>query len=217
MMSTVPIYMDASLQRVLIKEMEEYQLQSGSFPGKYIVSAELPLGVTVENQLTVLDQTPKMVKDRIDRIGIPVENSKTVVSDNLLFLVHGSNAAQSSSSRVRITAMSGIEDHIDVFQGELYDESGIAEDGSYQVIVTEEAAKALGIVSGNKYLINPVNTSQESFYITVTGFFFGHYNVAGFAVFFVCGVSCVQLGYAVYDYGKSVWQGFLDFPHPLFG
>lgn len=170
-MSTVPIYMDASLQRVLIKEMEEYQLQSGSFPGKYIVSAELPLGVTVENQLTVLDQTPKMVKDRIDRIGIPVENSKTVVSDNLLFLVHGSNAAQSSSSRVRITAMSGIEDHIDVFQGELYDESGIAEDGSYQVIVTEEAAKALGIVSGNKYLINPVNTSQESFYITVTGFF----------------------------------------------
>lgn len=171
MMSTVPIYMDASLQRVLIKEMEQYQIQSGSYPGKYIVSADVPLGVTAENQLAVLDKTSKMVKNRIDRIGIPVENSKVVVSDNLLFLVHGTNASNASSTHVRITAMSGIEDHIDVFQGELYNESGIAEDGSYQVIVTEEAAKALGIVCGSKYLINPVDTSRESFYITVAGFF----------------------------------------------
>ncbi|MDE6724212.1 MAG: hypothetical protein K2J79_01265, partial [Ruminiclostridium sp.] len=55
MMSTVPIYMDASLQRVLIKEMEQYQLQSGQYPGKYIVSADLPLGVTVENQLALMN------------------------------------------------------------------------------------------------------------------------------------------------------------------
>lgn len=171
MMSTVPIYMDASLQRVLIKEMEEYQLQSGLYPGRYIVSADLPLGVTAENQLALINQVPKMVRDRINRIGIPVENNKTVVSDNLLFLVKGTSAAGVNSTRVRITAMSGIEKHIDVFQGELYNKSGIAEDGSYQVIVTEEAAKTLGIVCGKKYLINPVNTSQESFYITVVGFF----------------------------------------------
>lgn len=167
MMSTVPVYMDASLQRVLIKEMEQYQLQSGQYPGKYIVSADLPLGVTVENQLKLMDQAPKMVRDRINRIGIPVENSKTVIYDDLLFLVQSGT----SSTRLRINAMSGLEQHIDIVQGEMYSKSGIAEDGSYQVIVTEEAAKALGIVCGNKYLINPVNTSQESFYITVTGFF----------------------------------------------
>lgn len=171
MMSTVPIYMDASLQRVLIKEMEEYQLQSGSYPGKYIVSADLPLGVTVESQLNILDQVPKMVEDRVDRVGIPVENNKTVVSDNMLFLVRGTDASGANSTRVQITAMSGIEDHIDIIQGELFEEDGVEEDGSYQVIVTEEAAKTLGIVCGNKYLINPVDTNQESFNITVTGFF----------------------------------------------
>ena len=171
MMSTVPIYMDASLQRVLIKEMEQYQLQSGQYPGKYIVSADLPLGVTVENQLKLLEDAPKMVRDRINRVGIPVENNKTVIYDDLLFLVHGENASGADSTRLRLNAMSGIEDHINIVQGEMYGKSGIAEDGSYQVIVTEEAAKTLGIVCGNKYLINPVNTSQESFYITVTGFF----------------------------------------------
>ena len=171
MMSTVPIYMDASLQRVLIKEMEQYQLQSGQYPGKYIVSADLPLGVTVENQLKLLEDAPKMVRDRINRVGIPVENNKTVIYDDLLFLVHGENASGADSTRLRLNAMSGIEDHINIVQGEMYGKSGIAEDGSYQVIVTEEAAKTLGIVCGNKYLINPVNTSQESFYITVMGFF----------------------------------------------
>ncbi|MDE6724759.1 MAG: ABC transporter permease, partial [Ruminiclostridium sp.] len=100
-----------------------------------------------------------------------MENSKTVIYDDLLFLVHGESASGTNSTRLRINAMSGLEDHIDIVQGEMYSKSGIAEDGSYQVIVTEEAAKTLGIVCGNKYLINPVNTSQESFYITVTGFF----------------------------------------------
>lgn len=165
MMSTVPIYMDASLQRVLIKEMEEYQLNSGIYPGRYIVTASLPLGVSVPNQLSVLNQTPKMVNDRINRVGIPVSNHKTVVSDNMQFLVSGG-----TSTMVRITGMSGIENHIDIKQGVMFD-SGIEEDGSYQIIVAEDAAKTLGIVSGGRYLVNPVNTSRDSYYVTVKGIF----------------------------------------------
>lgn len=167
MMSTVPIYMDASLQRVLIKEMEEYQLNSGYYPGRYIVTASLPYGVSAQNQLKILDEAPRMTDDQVKQVGIPVANNKTVVSDNLLYLATGS----SSSTRVRVAAMSGIEDHITMQHGEMYSESGIAEDGSYQVIVTEEAARTLGIVYGNKYEIRPMNAGQESFFVTVTGVF----------------------------------------------
>lgn len=167
MMSTVPIYMDASLQRVLIKEMEEYQLNSGYYPGRYIVTASLPYGVSAQNQLQILDEAPRMTDDQVKQVGIPVANNKTVVSDNLLYLATGS----SSSTRVRVAAMSGIEDHITMQHGEMYSESGIAEDGSYQVIVTEEAARTLGIVYGNKYEIRPMNAGQESFFVTVTGVF----------------------------------------------
>lgn len=167
MMSTVPIYMDASLQRVLIKELEEYQLDSGNYPGRYIVSASLPYGVPAENQLKILDEAPRMTGDRVKRVGIPVDNSKTVVSDNLLYIGMG----DSFSSRVRIAAMSGLEDHITVTQGELFGESGIEEDGSYRIIVTEEAARTLGIVCGNTYEIRPMNAGQESFLVHVAGFF----------------------------------------------
>lgn len=171
MMSTVPIYMDASLQRVLIKEMEEYQLNSGYYPGRYIVTASLPYGVSAQNQLKILDEAPRMTDDQVKQVGIPVANSKTVVSDNLLYLGTGTSASGSSATRVRVAAMSGIEDHITMQSGEMYSESGIAEDGSYQVIVTENAARTLGIVYGNKYEIRPMNAGQESFYVTVTGVF----------------------------------------------
>lgn len=171
MMSTVPIYMDASLQRVLIKEMEEYQLNSGYYPGRYIVSASLPYGVSAQNQLQILNEAPRMTDDQVKQVGIPAANNKTVVSDNLLYLGTGTSASGSSATRVRVTAMSGIEDHITMQSGEMYSESGIEEDGSYQVIVTESAARTLGIVYGNKYEIRPMNAGQESFFVTVTGIF----------------------------------------------
>ena len=70
-------------------------------------------------------------------------------------------------------------------------------------------------VGTNKRLPLPIPYGCGSFHVAVAGFFFGHYDVAGFAVFFVGGVSGEKLGYAVDDYGKGVGQGFLDFPYPL--
>ena len=41
MMSTVPIYMDSSLQRILIKDMQAYQNETGLYPGEYIVTSSI--------------------------------------------------------------------------------------------------------------------------------------------------------------------------------
>lgn len=204
MMSTVPIYMDASLQRVLIKEMEQFQLQSGTYPGRYIVTAELPLGISKDDQKTILNNTPKMVESRVNHIGIPVLNRKTVVSDNLLYLGHGD-----SSSRVRISAMSDIDRHITIKQGEMFSENGIDDDGSYQVILTEDAAKTLGVVSGGKYIINPVDTNQESFYITVKGIFTqSDMNDSYWSEDLLNYVSSVFMPYELY--GQLIESGFVN-------
>ena len=51
MMSTIPIYMDASLQRMLVKDMEQFQLDTGKFPGLYTVTSTLQLAVDNESLL----------------------------------------------------------------------------------------------------------------------------------------------------------------------
>ena len=43
MMSTIPIYMDASLQRMLIKDMEQYQIDNNKYPGLYSVTKTLQI------------------------------------------------------------------------------------------------------------------------------------------------------------------------------
>ncbi len=200
MMSTVPIYMDASRQRVLIKDMEEYQLSSGKYPGIYTVSASLPHGVAIEDQLKILDEAPEMTSDRVNKVGIPILNNKTVVSDNLLYLSKGKSASGSSSSRVRVSAMSGIEDHIVMQSGEMFSESGIAADGSYEAIVTENAARNLGIVHGNTYEIRPMNAGQESFYITITGIFTqSDMNDSYWSEDLIAYVGSVFIHYSLYD------------------
>lgn len=167
MMSTVPIYMDASLQRVLTKEMEEYQLNSGYYPGRYIVTRSFGVGIEPDTLQSVLRDFPRMVASQASAVGIPVENNKTVVSDNLLYLSYGTT----TNSRVRVTAMSGIEQHITLVQGELYSSSGISSDGSYEVIVSEDAARTLGVICGNTYTVSGMEASQETFSVTVTGIF----------------------------------------------
>ena len=165
MMSTVPIYMDASLQRVFIKEMEEYQLNTGYYPGRYIVSGSYGVGIDPDTLQSVFNDFPPMVASRANRVGMPIENSKIVVSDNLLYLTYGD-----TSSRVRVTAMSGVEQHITMLQGDLYS-GGVSPDGSYEVIVSEDAARTLGVICGNTYTVSGMESSQENFTVTVTGIF----------------------------------------------
>lgn len=198
MMSTVPIYMDASLQRVLIKEMEEYQLKSGYYPGRYIVTGSLPYGVSVDSQLQILDEAPRMVGQQVSQVGIPVQSSKTVVSDNLLYLAKGQND-DAGSTRVRVAGMSGLRDHIEILSGEMFGDTA-AEDGSYQAIMTEEAARTLGIVYGNTYEIKPMNAGQKSFRVTVTGIFTqSDLNDTYWSEDLINYVSSIFVSYELYD------------------
>ena len=69
MMSTIPIYMDASLQRMLIKDMEQYQLDNGAFPGLYSVSKTNQLGTDINTQQSQIDKLVSDSNSRINAIG----------------------------------------------------------------------------------------------------------------------------------------------------
>lgn len=172
MMSTIPIYMDASLQRLLVKDMEEFQLDTGKFPGQYIVEKELPVAITDEARKNIVTILPDFVADEIGAVGIPVDTNKTVIGDNYLYMKRGGNSAESSSTRVHLSAMTGLEDHVKITQGRMYSQSGIAEDGSYEVVLTETSLRTLGVIVGGTYEIVTVDdTSGEPVRMTVVGVF----------------------------------------------
>ena len=170
MMSSVPIYMDASLQRMLIKDMESYQLSTGEFPGIYSVERTFADSVSAAERLKAAGELPVTVKERVDYLPIPVGSSKTVLFDNMLYIETGS-ARGTAAKRIKLTAMTGIDDHISITKGEMFRVGSDAGNGVFEVIAAEPALKELGISVGETYTVTGGNTAAGEMKLHVTGSF----------------------------------------------
>ena len=74
MMSTIPIYMNASLQRMLTKDMEAFQLETDTYPGIYSVSKNFASGLSASKQLSTLNTMVDKTDDRFNALKAPLEN-----------------------------------------------------------------------------------------------------------------------------------------------
>ena len=86
MVSSIPIYTDGVLQRMLTKDLEEYQLSTRTFPGRYLVEANIYSYYEAENRVKAYH----MVKNRVTgqmvkEIDLPVlSQSEDLVVDHLI-------------------------------------------------------------------------------------------------------------------------------------
>ncbi len=171
MMSAVPIYMDASLQRLLIKDMEAYQLASGNYPGIYSVTETISANMGTAEQINLINELPGIVEEQISSIKIPVDSSKTIVYDNMQYLSVGTTAGESTTVRTKLTAMTGFKEHVVIKSGRMYCDGAVAEDGVYEVVVNDSALKSLGIVLNGEYELRSIDTSRTPVRVRVVGIF----------------------------------------------
>lgn len=165
MMSTVPIYMDASLQRILIKDMQEYQTTTGLYPGEYVVTTSLQMKSSYDERVSTLNTLTTLVDQRTSKIDMAQANSKTIISDEYVYLLAASN------TRIKMMSMSNIEDHVNIIEGRMYNPGRTAE-GTYEVICNAECLKILDIVCGETYQVqNNFFNKTEPLNVTVVGVF----------------------------------------------
>lgn len=165
MMSTVPIYMDSSLQRILIKDMQAYQTETGLYPGEYVVTSSISVKDSNEQRRSAVNSMRELVDQQTARIHIPQANSKTVLTDGFMYLITGKTA------RVKVIGMTGLEDHAEIIQGRMF-EPGQLPDGSFEIVCNEECLKTLGMSFGGTYqLQNSFFSAAEPLTVTVVGVF----------------------------------------------
>lgn len=165
MMSTVPIYMDSSLQRILIKDMQAYQTETGLYPGEYVVTSSISVKDSNEQRRSVVNSMRELVDQQTARIHIPQANSKTVLTDGFMYLITGKTA------RVKVIGMTGLADHAEIIQGRMF-EPGQLPDGSFEIVCNEECLKTLGMSFGGTYqLQNSFFSAAEPLTVTVVGVF----------------------------------------------
>ena len=166
MMSAVPIYMDASLQRILIKDMQEYQQETGLYPGEYDVSKSLQLRASYEERMSAVENMTALTAERTAQLRMPFQNDKMMVRDDFQYILGGAK-----TTRTKMIGMTNIADHITLTEGRMFSDARAA-DGSFEVICNAEAAKTLDVVCGGTYSIqNSFYSKTDPLSVTVVGIF----------------------------------------------
>jgi putative ABC transport system permease protein len=170
LLSSIPIYTDGVLQRMLIKDLESYQEKSGVFPGSYLVKAELSYRFGEKDSKVAYNAFNDRISGQISRdIGLPViAEAKHVSVGN--FLVTPQSANDKGGTRYsKVDTISDFQNHITVTNGKLF--SNEFKDGTYEAVVTQEAMKNLDLLLDNTYLFTYVKDKTYTFKVKIVGVF----------------------------------------------
>ena len=139
-----PLYQRAAYDRMIQDEFSNYISSEGLWP----TMNKMTTVSTLDREGSTITKMESLVKEINNNLG--VDTHQTILYYNLTANEAKSlmNRSDKSTVSCKIGAISGIEDNINIISGEMYSESGIREDGSLEVIVSQSAMVNLGLLVG---------------------------------------------------------------------
>ena len=170
-LSTIPLYTDAILQRLLIKELESFQIETGVYPGSCSLSYNL---FAYQGELPRAQYyrrlTDALRKQYIPKLRLPVDLEVRQVSLEKIYLEDDRLPYQQDlTGQIAIESMTDIAEHITLVAGRMA--ANTKTDGVYEIIVTEEALNFLNILMDRPYSVMDAYTRTRMFTVKVVGVF----------------------------------------------
>lgn len=169
MTSTIPIYMHASLQRMLIKDMQAYQEDTGEYPGVYAVSKTIVSGSNAVRQRDIVRDVYSKAVSRFNDLYVPFLTHKCYTSDAYLYIANV-ESENGQRSLVKLGGMTDIGDHINLVSGRMF-EPGKQDGDVYEVICTEKALQVAQVVPDTVYEVTNILTPGDTVKIKIVGVF----------------------------------------------
>ncbi len=170
----IPIYTDGIMQRMLTKDMENYQMETGKFPGEYQVDLTLNYNFNYEDRVKVLDYFDKeILTKKIPELEMPLLSVSQVItmgSLNVPLTIEEEYDHTSDLMYAPLGTLSSLEDHIEITNGRLYSKERV--DGVIEVIASQQAMKMQDLLLGKEYtLLDPANDYAEVCRVKLVGVF----------------------------------------------
>ena len=174
--SSMPLYSHAILNRLLLKDLESVQTESQVYPGRVMIEQSLSVrdtdarrGSYVWLENTVNDQLlPALQVDALQKINLTGVDGLTMYDS--------SGSEKLSNATASLMAANGLMDHIDRVGGSL--PSSEKKEGVYEAVISETASEKLGLGLGSTLtlkktsLMGGKNASPEEIAtVTITGVF----------------------------------------------
>ncbi len=172
--SSMPIYSNSIYQRMLIKDMQDYQVQNNEYPGQVTVYHSLGKASGAAEKLTGYQRVAEIMDGGwISELGLPIQaysQSWSTIPLQTLPDRYADLGRDGISSQV--VAAEGIEDHVELISGSC--PSAEPADGYYEVMIAQNAMGYFSLSTGDTALILPYPGEEgimEPVKIKVTGVF----------------------------------------------
>ncbi|ASS64798.1 MULTISPECIES: ABC transporter permease [unclassified Paenibacillus] len=149
LVSTMPVYSDAILSRMLVKDLERRQQDSGVHSGTYFSKITL-MDMKADKKLQAVSSLDRFMNDEaVPGFGLPLKQAATELQTEQLVLEVEGSAADPKQLKPTgaIRSVSGIQDHIRLIDGRLPSPQPDA-DGAYEVMVNQRTLQELDFVLG---------------------------------------------------------------------
>lgn len=153
MVSSVPIYTNGVLQRMLTRDLEEYQKNYGTFPGRYSLKGKLHYYTDSSNERV---NAYKWFDERIikfpEQLGVPViVQNKSLIADNLVAVPEIQREEKPKNRFFKFEALDAFTEHASIINGRMF--SGEVKDDIIEVVVTERAFDELDLRLDEVYTV----------------------------------------------------------------
>lgn len=166
--SSIPIYSRGILNRIIKSDFVDYQTKNHVYPGSY--SALRKVSDTEQsNRLTLFSQLDGSVSKLAKQVDLPVLSHNTTLTVGNL---NPYNETQSSwRANCNISLSADLDKHVKMTAGKMYSKT-VNSDGSYDVIVSEQAANEMCVDVGSVCnLIDDYKSGTKPFKVKVVGIF----------------------------------------------
>ena len=166
LVSSIPTYTSSILQKLLISELEDHQINNNEFPGEFSFSDTFASSI-VEEPSKAIKEVEK-IKDRINEtVELPILAEANIISTEPLRTMFEDedrrNAPQNAAKLVMIT---DLEDNIKIVDGSYPAEEQV--DGVVEVLVSEQALLNRSTVLGNNFILD---LGEDQFVVKPVGIF----------------------------------------------
>lgn len=182
LISSIPLYTQAILQKSLIKEMENYQKDNKKFTGGYIIQTSMETTKLVDKKISELEEKgeavlqntevedyyknllqafkkqDKYAKEVVEKkIGLPALAKVNCYALNKMKVESESGA--SKNNYASLNSLSSLDKHITLIDGKM---PAIVENAEvYEVLVSDAALRKLNLVLGKVIVLQNVRTKWK--------------------------------------------------------
>lgn len=155
LVSSIPTYSSSVLSKLLLKELEDYQVKNDKYPGEYSYLIQLPSAE--EDQKGLVNELKKTSTNLTNEVNLPIEATLTMMSTAPLAIAYEdpSQASLKEQKFGTILSFSDLKKHIEITDGNW--QNAPTKDGIYEVLVPESALKKRDIVLNTTFLAGKGN------------------------------------------------------------